>query len=206
MKNFLLRLYAAALMLFVNLRFALTPLSAKHRTCDVAFPYRMGAGFAGDINRTNPFSALQGLINTTTPPRAYGDPVLVNAADNTLRGLVPGDNNATAAAVYGITVRPYPTQQQSGGMGASIGPAVPPTSGMADFLRQGFIMVKLPAGAVVAKGSQAFIWCAATASTNIQGGFVATASAGNTLPVSNAAFTGPADATGIAELEVWPAR
>lgn len=172
-------------------------------TTDVAFTYRMGAGFPGDVNRTHPASILPALINTTTPPRAFGDPVIVNTADNTVKGVVPGDNNATAAAVYGITVRSYPTQQQSGGMSSALGAAVPPTSGIMDVLRQGFIFVKLPAGAAVTKNGIPYIWCAATSGNNIQGAFVAAASAGNTLPVSNARFTGPADANGVAELEVW---
>ena len=184
----------------------LGPVLMRSSTRDVAFTYRMGAGFPGDINRTQPFSAVPGLINTTTPPRAYGDPVLVNAADNTLRGVVVGDGSNTPAAIYGVLVRPFPTQQQSGGMSSALGAAAAPTSGVADFLTQGFIMAKLPAGASVAKGGQVFVWCAATSGNNIQGALVAAASGTNTLSVTNARFNGPADANGNVEIEVWAAR
>lgn len=199
----LFNLYSAFIGFFYILLFG--PPIVRARTCDVAFTYRMGAGFPGDVNRTHPFSVLPGLTNTTTPPRAYGDPVFVNTADNTYRGAVSGDNNATAAAIAGVLVRPYPTQQQSGGMSASLGAAVPPTSGVLDVLRDGYIMVKLPAGRTVTKNGTPFLWCAASASGNIQGQLMEAASAGNTLPVSNARFTGPADANGNAELEVWAA-
>ena len=63
------------------------PVLMRSSTRDVAFTYRMGAGFPGDINRTQPFSAVPSLINTTTPPRAYGDPVLVKITNfSQLRG------------------------------------------------------------------------------------------------------------------------
>ena len=181
------------------------PKLTRSMTHDVAFPFRMGAGFAGDINRVHPFSVLPGLINDTTPPRLYGDPVLVDAATNAYRGFVAADASATAVPLLGVTVRSFPTQQTTGGMASAIGAAVPPVSGVMDALRAGYIMVKLPAGRVVTKGQAAFVWATATAGLNIQGGFQDVASAGNTVPLANARFTGPADATGIVELEVWPA-
>lgn len=198
------RIFSPVVAFFAALLFG--PAFMRAQTRDVAFTYRMGAGFPGDINRTSPFSAVPGLINTTTPPRAYGDPVLVNAADSSLRGVVSGDGSTTPAAIYGVLVRPFPTQQQSGGMSSALGAAAAPTSGVADFLTQGFIMSKLPAGASVAKGGQVFVWCAATSGNNIQGALVAAASGTNTLSVTNARFNGPADANGNVEIEVWAAR
>lgn len=177
----------------------------RARTCDVAFGYRMGGGFPGDVNRTHPFSVLPGLINTTTPPRRAGDGVLVNTADNSLKGVVAGDNNASAISIYGIAVRSYPTQQTTGGMSSAFGAAALPTSGVGDFCRQGFIMVKIPPGVTVTKGGTPYLWCAADSGNHLQGAFEGAASAGNTVPVSNAKFNGPADSNGVVELEIWAA-
>ena len=174
----------------------------RSRTGDVAFTYRMGAGFPGDINRTHPFSVLPGLINTTTPPRNYGDPLLINTADNTYRGVLSTDQSATAINIGGVTVRPYPTQQQSGGMSSALGAATPPTSGVFDVLREGYIMAKLPSGSTVTKGGTVYIWCAANSGAHVQGALEPAASAGNTVPVANAMFTGPCDANGVVEIEV----
>ena len=92
----------------------LAPSGGRAVTHDVAFPYRMGAGFPGDINRSHPFSAVPGLNNSSVQAvRYYGDAVFVNAADSTIRGAVAADNNASATAIYGVCVRPYPIQQQS---------------------------------------------------------------------------------------------
>lgn len=177
-------------------------------THDVAFPYRMGAGFPGDINRGMPFKALPNLNNSSVQAiRFYGDAVFVNTTDSTVRGAVAADQNATAAAFYGVAVRPYPIQQQAqtGINNSPIGAAAVPAAAIVDVLREGFIMVKLPAGATVTKGGTVYVWCTATSGNNIQGQFVASASAGNTLPITNAKFNGPADANGNVEVEVWSA-
>lgn len=197
-------LLAAALSVFYKVMFG--PDIVRARTADVAFGYRMGAGFPGDVNRTHPASVVPALTNATTPPRAYGDPLLHDLATNSLRGVVSGDQSATAINIAGIMVRSFPTQQMSGGMSSALGAAVPPTSGVLDVCSQGFVICKIPAGAVAAKGGQVFIWCAATASTNVQGALVVAASAGNTVPVANAKFNGPADADGNVEVEVWAGR
>lgn len=178
----------------------------RARTRDVAFGFRMGAGFPGDVNRSRPASIVPSLINTATQaPRAFGDPVLVAADGTSLRGLVAGDGSATPGIIYGFTVRTFPTQQMSGGPTSAIGAAAPPTSGIMDALRQGFIMCKLPAGAVVVKGGTVYAWAAATSGNNIQGALVAASSTTNTYTVTNAKFNGPADALGNVEVEVWPA-
>lgn len=198
-------LVTAILAFFVAL--FMGPKTFRARTCDVAFPYRMGGGFPGDVNRTHPASIVPRLLNTSVQaPRAYGDPVLMNAADGSVRGLVAGDGSAAPGAIFGVLVRPYPTQQMTGGPTSTIGAAVPGAGGPGDVLRQGFIMMKLPAGAVVQAGGQVFVWAAATSGNNIQGRLVAAANGTNTYSVTNAAFTGPADADGNVEVEVWPLR
>lgn len=176
------------------------------RTNDVAFAYRMGAGFPGDVNRTHPASIVPGLQNTTTPIRAYGDGALVDTASNSYKGVIAGDGSATPLNIAGVLVRPYPSQQVGGGLDASIGAAAPPVSGVVDLLVTGFIMVKIPAGQTVTKNGTPYLWCAASAGSNVQGHFTGAANSTNTVPVANARFTGPADADGNVEIEVWAAR
>lgn len=195
--------FTQGIKFFENVLFG--PDIVRARTCDVAFTYRMGAGFPGDVNRTHPASVLPGLINTTNPPKLYGNPVIINTADNTHRGVIAADGSVTAAKIYGVIVRPYPTQQMTGGMSSAIGAAPAPVSGVADFLRMGFIMCKLPAGSVVTKGGTVHVWAAADSGSNIQGALAPAASGTNTLTVTNAQFTGPADANGNVGVEVWPA-
>lgn len=195
-----LALFAAIVGFFTHLLFG--PPVFRARTCDIAFGYRMGVGFPGDVNRTHPFSVLPGLINTTNPPRAYGEAVLFGTT-NDYRAVIAADQSATAQKIAGVMVRPYPTQQQSGGMSSAFGTAVPPTSGVGDFLHQGFILVKGKAGMTVKKGDPCYIWAIATAGANIQGEFQAAATASSTVLCSNARYNGPADANGNVEIEVW---
>ena len=186
----------------------LAGFTVRAQTQDVAFNYRMGAGFAGDVNRMRPATILPSLLNTSVQtPRLYGDPVLIDTATNSVRGFVVGDTT-TPTTIYGVAVRPYPTQQSTGGMSASLattgaGQPVNTTQPL-DVLRQGFIMVKLPAGSTVTKGGAVYVWFGATSGNNIQGSFVGAANASAAL-ITNARFNGPADANGIVELEVWPA-
>ena len=118
---------------------------------------------------------------------------------------VAGDGSTTPGRIYGVLVRPYPTQQMSGGPSAAIGASAPPTGGVGDVLRSGFIMAKLPPGASVVADGTVYVWAAATSGNNIQGKLVAAANSTNTYTVTNARFVGPADADGNVEIEVWSA-
>ena len=207
MKNFFSRLGGVLIAaLALALRFLehllMGPPSFRARTCDVAITYRMIAGFPGDINRTHPFSVLPGLVNTTNPPAAYGGPVFVNTADSTIRGVIAGDGSVTPGPVWGFLVRPYPMQQSSGGMSASAGAITPPTTGVCDVLREGYIMAKLPAGSVVTKGGTVYVWAAASSGNHVQGQLEPSASGTNTFTLNNAYFLGPADANGNVEVEI----
>ena len=200
-------------MKFVHQALAMASLFLMHLitgprafTRDVAFPFRTGAGFPGDVTRSRPFSVVPGLLNVAAPPAAYGNPVLVGADGISYRGISAADGSATPAAIAGVLVRLFPTQQQTGGMTSALGSAAPPLSGVADFLTLGFMMVKLPAGATVVKGGQVFVWAAASSGSNVQGQPVAASSTTNTYTVTNARFVGPADANGNVEIEVWPSR
>lgn len=177
-------------------------IARRSMTHDAAIKYRMDGGFPGDVNRTHPASIVPAQMDGTTPVRRYGDPVLFGT--NTIRGFVAGDTAVTK--IKGALVRPYPTQQTSGGMSASIGAASPGGANtVQDYLEDGFIWVKVDniAAGAPSKGSAVFVWCAATAGNDIQGGFRCAASAGNTAAIANAEFNGPADANGVAEIRIW---
>lgn len=168
------------------------------KTNDVAYQFRMGAGFAGDVNRTHPASIEPVLIDASAPPTAYGQAVLIDPTTQGVRPFASGDTAVTIA--NGVTVRPYPFQQPSTTNYGSIGfgSGTPPTSGVMDILRQGYISAQVVGSPV--KGGAVYVWCAASTGSHVQGGFEAAASAGNTAALANAKFNGPADSTGVAEI------
>lgn len=170
-------------------------------THDVAFGFRMGAGFPGDVNRTHPFSVEPSMLDTVAPPVAYGVPLLYKQSNNSYKGFVITDT-VTPIICGGFLVRPYPTQQASGGMNAAFGAGVP-AAGIGDVLNSGYIMSKIPAGVVVRKNDAVYVWFAATSGNNIQGQLVGAATGGSTALITNAKFNGPADADGNVEIRVW---
>ena len=177
--------------------------TVRASTKDAAFGYRMGAGFPGDVNRSGMFNVVPSLQDTTNPVLLYGNPVFMNTAANSVRQILTSDSALTR--VDGILVRPYPVQQSSGGMSASIGAAVPPVGpAVVDVLRSGFGMVKCNnfAASPSTRGGAVYVWYAASSGNHVQGGFEA-ASSGSTFTVSNARWASPPDSSGIAELEVW---
>lgn len=204
-KTSLLALAASAMALL-----AARPVVVSAKTRDVAFPFRMGFGFPGDVNRMHPASIVPGLLDTTNTFSAYGLPALFGdgstGAANTYRSTVSADGSATPLNVAGILVRPFPTQQLSGGVNAGIGPTTPPSSGVADFLESGFIVVKGRAGMNVRKGGAVHVWVAATSGPSIRGEYQAAGSTTNTITIANAMYTGPADADGNVEIRVWSGR
>lgn len=193
-----------ALAVLASLGASASTSRGRAMTHDAAFKYRMNAGFPGDVNRTHPASIVPALQDPTTPVRLYGDPVLFDATNNSIKGFVAADTGVTK--IKGVLVRPYPTQQQSGGMSSSIGAAAPGGARtVQDYIEDGFVLVKCNNAAAGAptKGGAVFVWCAASAGNDVQGGFTGRASTGNTAAIANAEFTGPADADGIAEIRVW---
>lgn len=175
----------------------------RAKTRDVAFPFRMGAGFAGDVNRTHPATIEPVVTSATVPPTAFGQACLVDTATNTVRAMAAGDTALTT--VYGVLVRPYPFQQVSATnygaapFGSAGGPG---PSALADVLRSGYIMVQIPAAqaSVPTKNGAAFVWVAVNSGQHVQGNFEAQATGGSTAALANATFNGPADATGVVEL------
>ncbi len=182
-----------------------TPSKIRAVTHDVAFTYRMGAGFPGDVNRTHPASIEPCLTNTTNPPTAYGQPVLVDTATNTIRKFLSTDTGVTK--IYGVLVRPFPVQAGSsaGNYGAQgFGAAVPPlgVQVVQDVIRYGYVLVNVVG--TPTKNGPVYVWIAASSGAHVQGGFEA-ASSGSTVAITNAYFNGPPDASGVTELVVFEA-
>lgn len=169
----------------------------------VAFAFRMGAGFPGDVNRTHPQSTEACLIDASAPPDAYGIPVVVDPTTQGVRPFTVGDEAVTLAR--GFTVRPYPQQQSSATNygAAAFGAATPPVTGAIDVMRMGYMMVQLPQDATCVKGGRVFVWCAASVGVHVQGGVEVAADAGNTAALdARYQFNGPPDASGVAEISV----
>ncbi|MNU33601.1 hypothetical protein D3C71_221640 [compost metagenome] len=177
----------------------------RARTADVAFTYRMGAGFPGDVNRTHPASIVPGLMTPTlaSKVRLYGDPVLIDTATNSYRGFLAADTAVTKIA--GVLVRPYPTQQMTGGPNAAIGAAVPPDGpAVIDVINEGFVIARCNnfAAQQPTKGGAVFVWVTASTGAHVQGGFESVANGANTVAITNAQWNGPTDSDGITEMQV----
>lgn len=177
------------------------PQPVRAKTRDVAFPYRMGAGFAGDINRTHPFDVVGERQDASDPITAYGNGCLMDTVNGTVRAVIAGDqSDSTAINLYGVLVRPFPTQQTTTSQG--LGVATPPVApAILDIMTEGLIMVKV--NGTPTKRGPVFVWCTASTGAHLTGGFEAAADAGDTVRVSNAYFNGPPDANGIVEMRVW---
>lgn len=158
-----------------------------------AFLYRMPAGIPGNINRSQSATVEAGLLDATNYPTVYGVPVAVDATTKNFRKIIGGD---TAAAIQGLYVRPYPTNNNQDGLGTS----TPPTSGICNVLKRGYMNVSLGGVAAAAKGGTVYVRVAAPAAGKPLGGIEAAADSTNTIVMANAQFTGPADASGNAEV------
>lgn len=174
-------------------------------TKDVSYGFRMPGGIPGDINRSHPVSALPVLNDVTSPVLAFGAACVFSAAGNSVRNIAAGDQGASII-IAGTLARSYPTQQTTGNMTSTFG-AASPGAGTQTLVRQGYVMCSLPnfAAANAVKGGTVYVWTAASTGNHVQGAFEATVSAGNTTPVTNARFNGPADSAGTVEIEFWSA-
>lgn len=188
------------------LTFALAELSSfpRAKTRDISFGYRMGAGFPGDVNRTHPASILPGLMSTANPVRLFGDAALIDTATNSYRGFLVGDTAIVKADA--VCVRPYPTQQTSGGLGATIGTAVPPAGpSVADFLNEGFVIARCNnfAAQQPTKNGAVYVWIAVSSGAHVQGGFESVAAGASTAgPITNMKWNGPTDSNGVTEIQI----
>ena len=158
-----------------------------------AYTYRMPYGIPGDVTRQSIATIEAQMLDPTLPFVGYGLPGKINASAK-FSGIVTGD---TAPAVYGILVRPFPTQ----GANASdaLGVSVPKTSGIADVLRRGYINVKCNNGTPVTGGT-VYVRVATPSGQKVIGGIEATSDTTNTIALTNAFFSGAADASGNVEV------
>lgn len=179
--------------------------TTRCKTRDVAFQFRMGAGFPGDVNRAHPFNITPELIDSVAPPTIYGQPVIIDsAADAGQGGVRPFATGDGAQLPWGFTVRPYPTQQSAGTNfgAAAIGAATPPATGVIDILRSGFIMANLPFGGTPIKGAQVYVRVAASGGGHIMGAVEAVSDPGNNVALTGCFFNGTPDASGNVEISV----
>ncbi|MCP1120105.1 structural cement protein Gp24 [Robbsia andropogonis] len=160
-----------------------------------AYQFRMPAGFAGDLQRSEVSTIETQMIDTTAPPTAFG--VAVKVVSGKIQPI--NLSTDTAASVYGINLRPFPIQ----GSGTDpLGTSTPPVAGFVDVLKRGYVNVSLGGTTAAAKNGAVYIRVAGAATGKPLGGFEAAAdsTAANTVLLANAYFTGPADAYGITEI------
>lgn len=159
----------------------------------VAYTTRLPVGFPGRVSRSDSLTIEPAIIDSGTPPTAYGRPTKI--VSGKLRGPASGD----AGTVFnGWLVNPYPTQSSTNGLGAS---PTPPTSGLADNMKRGYMTVPLALG-TAAKDGQVYVVTTA-GGTVVVGDIVTSASpagGGTGVAVTGAFFMGPADAAGIVEI------
>lgn len=157
----------------------------------VAYQYRMPAGIAGEVTRSNSAVIEPNLVNASNPPLAFG--VFVKMVSGLVNPLASGD---TAAVIYGLIVRPYPTSGSVASQG--LGGGAPSTSDPASILRVGYCNVKLARGTAV-RGAPVYVRITAGSyaigdiedATNLGGGQVV---------VTKGTFMGSADANGNVEI------
>jgi hypothetical protein len=191
-----------------------TDMLKRIKTKDVAYKFRMSAGYPGDVTRTHPVDINAEVSDATNPPTYPGLGVLLSSAYKMRMIITSADYTSysgTGVNLYGIVVRTFPTQQAqtsasnySGNANygeAGFGANVYPMSGVLDVLKRGNIMVYAVPGVTTAlKGGAVYIWTGATAGAHILGGFEATNPSTNGILVNNAYFDSGADANGIVEI------
>lgn len=156
-----------------------------------AITFRMANGIPGEITRVSASVTEGQPLNSALPFAAYGLPVKVAAGK-----IVPVSGNNDV--VYGFLARPFPIT----GANASdpLGVAVPPTTGVGNVMRRGYMAVSVQNGAAsAALGGAVYIRYQNAGGGKIIGGIEATSS-GDTYQLTGASFMGPADANGNAEI------
>jgi hypothetical protein len=155
-----------------------------------AFTYRMPAGIPGAISRGQGQATIEPQVaNAAKPFLAYG-----KFGKTVAEKFIPLEAGDAAAVITGLLVRPFPTTSSQDGLGTS----TPPTSGMLDRMKRGYMTVHLDKG-VAAKDAQVYV------RTTVNGGdavgqIEAAAAGGECVAAAGCFFTGPADANGIVEV------
>jgi hypothetical protein len=159
-----------------------------------AITFRMPGGIPGDINRAQAATVEPQVITpvgTTGAPPAYGLGILIDAVTGNVRIPAAGD-----AALYGMLARPFPTGGSQDGLGTS----TPPTKGICDVLKRGYMTVLLSGATAPKKAGAVYCRIQNAGAGQFVGGFEAAADGGNSILIAGAYFTGPADALGNVEV------
>jgi hypothetical protein len=153
----------------------------------------MPSGIAGEVTRSNSAVVEAGLLDSTTPPTAYG--TVVKLVAGKLQPVAAADVIATVA--YGIIVRTFPSSGSVATQG--LGQGAPISSGVVgSILRSGYVNVLMARG-TAAKGAAVFV--RKTADTGkLVGDFEDLTDSGKCEALPGAFYMGPADANGMVEI------
>lgn len=157
----------------------------------VAFLTRMPSGIPGAITRESQAKIEPVVLDAAGPFPGYG--LFGKVVSGKVRPMGAAD---VAASVYGLLVRPFPTNSSQDGLGTS---TPPQNGGIGDMLVSGYASVKSNAGTPALNGT-VYIRVANAAGGKPIGGIEAVADSTNTIVVAGARFMGPADASGNAEI------
>ena len=148
-----------------------------------AILYRMDSGIPGSLTRLNAALVTEPVkLTATNTPAAYGIAVKVDA--NGAHAIGAGDTNAD---VYGILVRPYPTQ------------GVLEAGQVVDVMKIGYMSVICRGSATPVKGGLVYVRTVTGTDTYI-GSFSAAANSTNSFVLLGAHWVGGKDANGNAEI------
>lgn len=159
------------------------------------FLTRMNAGIPGTVNRIVPAVIEAEIIDPTNVPATYGVPVAIDATSKKARGIIGAD---VAASIYGMLVKPYPSQENT--TTPAFGTATPVGNALGDVLKSGYISVLLRGATASAKNGTVYVRIATPGTNKVIGGVEAASDSANTIIMANAYFTGPADANGNTEI------
>ena len=129
------------------------------------------------------------LSFTQTLPGAYGLALGLDSVGN-VDLIGPAIPHAT------VSVRPFPTQSAR----ILLGTSTPPTSGIVDVLKQGYMTVLLGGTQAAVRGGPVYIWTAASSGSHVRGQVEAANPSSSGIQITNAYFMGPADASGNIEI------
>jgi hypothetical protein len=133
-----------------------------------ALLFRANNGVAGDLSRQSQEKSIEPqVLNSSLPFPGYGLPGKISS-----NKFVPIAGSEVATDIYGFIVRPFPTT----GANASdaLGTSVPPTTGIANVLKSGYILVKSNNGTPALNGA-VYVRTANASGAKVVGGIEATA-------------------------------
>jgi hypothetical protein len=166
----------------------------------VAYLLAMPSGFPGVPTRVEHKTTEAQMINTTTPPLAYGTVLVMDVATGTVRPPVAADTTG----FYGLYERVYPAQGfgvPPGSLNDPIGASSTPPAGTANVMRRGYMICQLGGVAPAVKNAPVNVWTGAAGGGQVPGNVTAAAvAAGTVVALPNAIFMSAADANGLVEV------